>query len=248
MWERKALKEHAKLFLKQYYWTALAVCIVAILLGASSQTVSVFQKVTPAPTRLPNYYYYATQVGGTVFQALVWPLRLILSSVYNLVSLGFFLIFLVFRVIVTNNVRVGRARYFNQAVAGDNQFNYLFSSFRQGQWAPIAIKMFKLDLIIFLWSLFFIFPGIIKMYQYKFVPFILADEPQLSLREAMDRSTQMTDQDKLNLFVLDLSFFPWYLLGALLFGIGNWFVEPYPKATEATLYRIKRDNPWIRGA
>jgi hypothetical protein len=39
----------------------------------------------------------------------------------------------------------------------------------------------------------------------------------------------------------------WYFLGSLLFGIGGMFVEPYVKATEATLYRLKEVRPDIRG-
>ena len=50
----------------------------------------------------------------------------------------------------------------------------------------------------------------------------------------------MTDGEKLNIFVLDLSFLGWRILGLLLLGIGSLFVAPYPAATEAELYAALR--------
>ena len=48
----------------------------------------------------------------------------------------------------------------------------------------------------------------------------------------------MTDGHKWNMFVLDLSFIGWHILGALFFGIGGIFVIPYEEASFARLYNI----------
>jgi uncharacterized membrane protein len=52
----------------------------------------------------------------------------------------------------------------------------------------------------------------------------------------------MTRGHKFDMFVLDLSFLGWYLLGSLLFGIGMFFVMPYENATKAELYLVLRRN------
>ncbi len=50
----------------------------------------------------------------------------------------------------------------------------------------------------------------------------------------------MTDGEKWDMFVLDLSFIGWYIIGALALGIGVLFVNPYVDATKAELYLILR--------
>lgn len=52
----------------------------------------------------------------------------------------------------------------------------------------------------------------------------------------------MTRGHKWEMFVLDLSFMGWYLLGGLLFGIGVFFVDPYNEATYARLYNVLSGN------
>ena len=53
-------------------------------------------------------------------------------------------------------------------------------------------------------------------------------------REAMKVSKAMTDGQKANIFVLDLSFVLWYILVSIPF-LG-WFVLPYILQTDAELY------------
>jgi len=49
------------------------------------------------------------------------------------------------------------------------------------------------------------------------------------------------------MWVLDLSFIGWYLLGALLFLVGVLFVMPYENATKAELYLVLRKNALDNG-
>jgi len=55
-------------------------------------------------------------------------------------------------------------------------------------------------------------------------------------------SLKMTDGQKFSIFVLDLSFIGWYLLGTLAFLVGVLFVMPYQNATEAELYMVLRED------
>ena len=52
--------------------------------------------------------------------------------------------------------------------------------------------------------------------------------------EAMEISKSMTDGQKANIFVLDLSFILWYALAGV--PVLGWFVLPYILQTDAELY------------
>ncbi len=79
------------------------------------------------------------------------------------------------------------------------------------------------------------------------VPYILADNPKIGHKRAIALSNQMTMGEKWNIFVLDLSFIGWYILGALLMGIGVFFVQPYYDATSAELYLKLREKSLANG-
>ena len=94
----------------------------------------------------------------------------------------------------------------------------------------------------FLWSLLFIIPGIIKTFSYSMAPFILADNPNLTSSEALSESIRIMDGHKFDLFVLQLSFFLWYILGAITFGIAYIYVIPYFEATMTNFYNEIKDK------
>ena len=103
--------------------------------------------------------------------------------------------------------------------------------------------MFLEGLYIFLWSLLFIIPGIIKTYEYLMVPYILAENPELSTKEVFARSKQMMTGDKWNAFVLQLSFLGWILLSVFTCGILLiFYVGPYSELTYAELYAVLKQK------
>lgn len=87
-----------------------------------------------------------------------------------------------------------------------------------------------------LWTLLLIIPGIIKGYSYAMTPYILADEEELKGNAAIERSMQMMDNHKWELFLLDLTFIGWYLLGILTLCIGWLWVVPYHYTARAAFY------------
>ena len=103
--------------------------------------------------------------------------------------------------------------------------------------------MFLRNLFVALWSLLLVIPGIIKLYSYRLVPYILKEHPEISGTQVITISRQMMNGHKWNTFVLDLSFIGWMLLSALTFGILHLFyVGPYMQATDAELYEaVKAD-------
>ncbi|HAL74707.1 MAG TPA: hypothetical protein DCM45_06425 [Clostridiales bacterium] len=91
-------------------------------------------------------------------------------------------------------------------------------------------------------------PYIIKSYSYRMTPWILADNPQIGYRRALRLSMKMTRGSKWTMFVLDLSFLGWRILGALACGIGVLFVTPYIMATHAELYATLRQYSVAAGS
>lgn len=75
--------------------------------------------------------------------------------------------------------------------------------------------------IVFLWSLLFIIPGIIAAYRYVFAVMNLCENPDLSAMEALRLSKQQTMGYKWQFFVLELSFIGWYLLGGVIVSVGT---------------------------
>ena len=67
-------------------------------------------------------------------------------------------------------------------------------------------------------------------------PFILAEKPELSAKEAIDLSMEMMEGHKMEFFMLWLSFIGWCLLGLLTLGIGYLWIMPYMYTATAAFY------------
>lgn len=100
-----------------------------------------------------------------------------------------------------------------------------------------------MGLWIFIWSLVFWIPGIVKAFSYAMTPYILADMPDLPAKDALKLSMRMMDGHKMDLFVFCLSFLGWMLLSSLTFGIlALLYVGPYMATAEAGFYaEVKQD-------
>ena len=89
----------------------------------------------------------------------------------------------------------------------------------------------------FLWSLLFVIPGIVKSYSYAMAPYLLQDHPEMTASQAIDESMRIMDGNKMNLFMLDLSFIGWWLLVLLTGGLLSFIVAPYQLTARAEFYR-----------
>ncbi len=130
---------------------------------------------------------------------------------------------------------------FYELIKGKNmswneEFEYVFSkTFNNNYWNKFLLNLLQ-SLFTALWSLLFIIPGIVYYYKVYFTSFIMVENPQLSWKEAITISKKMTDGHKGELFVLDLSFFGWYLLECITFGLAGIYVLPYVYTTKALYY------------
>ena len=92
------------------------------------------------------------------------------------------------------------------------------------------------SLWIYLWSLLFFIPAIVKSFAYSQMNYILAENPKISVRKAMKMSIKMTQGFKAELFILELSFLGWFLLCGLSMGILFLYFNPYYSITKLNAY------------
>lgn len=143
---------------------------------------------------------------------------------------------IVFEALVLNPVKLGSSRFFRRNLEEPASLDNLMFAFRN-HYKNVTKTMFMRDLYIFLWSLLFVIPGIIKAYEYRMVEYILSENPEMNYNDALALSSKMMKGNKWNTFVLDLSFIGWDILSSMTFGIlGIFYVEPYKKSTDAALY------------
>lgn len=114
------------------------------------------------------------------------------------------------------------------------EFNMLFAGFSRFE---DSLLLYLLnELFIFLWTLLFVIPGIIKAYSYSMGYFILHDHPELTPNQARKRSIELMKGNKWRLFCLDFSFIGWWILCLLTFGILSFWIGPYHQAARAEFY------------
>ena len=95
---------------------------------------------------------------------------------------------------------------------------------------------------IFLWTLLLIIPGIIKAFSYAMTSYILKDNPEIKNNEAIEKSMQMMQGHKMDLFLLYLSFIGWAILSVLTLGIGFIFLTPYVNAAVSHFYEDLKEE------
>ena len=214
MWNRQQVKEQAKQIMKRNYWKMFVVTLITGIL--STDYVTVIQEV----------------------QGLVPDVVLpsMFSSILSFLSMES-IVGLLFSIFIGFAIRVGEPYYFIKNHYGNPALNEIFQGFK-GNYLNVVKIMLIMELKIMLWLLLLVVPGIIKAYEYSMIPYLLAENPNLSADEAFSLSKQMTTGQKMDLFVLDLSFLGWIILGTICCGIGLLFVQPYPEATKAEVYLI----------
>ena len=227
MWNRQQVKEQAKQIMKRNYWKMFVVTLIASTLTGEKTTI--IERVQDFASNNISYdtspIFYSSN-----FQYIF----------YSFISIASILGIL-YTIFIGNVIVVGKNRYFIKNHVENPELGEIFSGFK-GNYLNVVKIMFLMDLKTLLWLFLFIVPGIIKAYEYSMIPYLLAENPNLSADEAFSLSKQMTTGQKADLFVLDLSFIGWIILGLICCGIGILFVLPYPQATRAEVYLILRDS------
>ena len=172
----------------------------------------------------PNNRYFMREINRFLAEPY-YPAGII--TLISLLSIISFLIFPAFKLGLSRiylNLSKDEAPSLDKFLSGVN-------SFGKSLWLQIIIGFFT-----FLWTLLLIVPGIIKYISYSMSYYILAENPEITALEALNKSKRLMDGHKMDYFILMLSFFWWYLLAALTFGIAYIYVSPYVSAAQANFY------------
>lgn len=208
---------------------AIAVCLVAFLLGGSMAGSSFLPQIT---------YTYRGEITSLedTMAALTTLTHRFGGTTISIGALG------LAELILGGVVQLGYAKHLlKQQDRQEASFSDLFSEFeRFGQ--GFAQKFLR-GLYIFLWSLLFIIPGIVADLSYAMTPFIMAEHPDMTAGEAIAASKTMMDGHKWELFVLRFTFIGWNILAALTMNVGNVVLNPYKNAAEAAFYRQVSRQP-----
>jgi uncharacterized membrane protein len=134
--------------------------------------------------------------------------------------------------------------YFSKKARGEPvTFGNLFDGFDDFFGKSFLLYLFQ-GIFIFLWSLLFCIPGLIKTLSYSMSFFILRDNPGMKPLDVITASRKMMNGHKWQLFCLELSFIGWALLCVLTLGIGYLWLCPYIIQSVANFYEdLKQQQP-----
>ena len=151
---------------------------------------------------------------------------------------------LLFTIVIGDPLIVAGRKYFLEIREGKNRkiTDIAKEIFKGENWVNIATVMFLRNLYNFLWYLTIV-GGVIKMYEYRMIPYILAQTPQMERKEIFRLSKEMMEHNKWKAFVLDLSFLGWSIASLLTLGLVNiMYANSYKAATSTELYVVLKNN------
>lgn len=231
MWNRAELKMRGNMAFKKNYVSAVVVALLMGIFGTVSGESSA-RRVSE------NSDIYS----GNLFN--VGMITGLLAGIATVVIL----IVLVAKVFVGNLLKIGGYRFFILNQTAQPGIGTLLDGFRSGHYVNIVLTMFLRDLFTTLWSLLLVVPGIVKHYEYLMVPYIIAENPAMDYKEAFQISKQMMDGEKMEAFIMDLSFIGWYLLSAVTCGLlAIFYVNPYVQASFAEMYTFNKQKAYQEG-
>lgn len=146
-------------------------------------------------------------------------------------------------IVLTGALMVGYAYTMVQFCRrGSFKIEDLLQGFRTNNFTATIGLYVKSAIYIFLWSLLFCIPGIVKSYAYSMAPYIMADHPEITGEQAITASKNLMNGKKGKLFCLQFSFIGWILLSCLTFGILALWVGPWMDVAQAKFYESIKDE------
>lgn len=260
MWTRKELKERAKEALKRNYWKIVLVSLIGILIGGGLGSSGISGGGSDirdmASDNVKEHFteHENDDVDWEGAEAVLDDIQMDIRP-QDIVAVAFTVIVVLIvaaivlaigialDVLLLNPVQVGINRFMVKSLDDTARIAEVGYTFDHNYKNGVKVMFFK-DLYVVLWSLLFIVPGIYKAYQYRMVPYILGENPDMTYQEVLQRSKDMMDGQKWDAFVLDLSFILWHMLGGITCGLAEiFYVAPYVNLTDAALYsRLSRKD------
>ena len=150
---------------------------------------------------------------------------------------------LMYIILIAEPLRVAGRKYFILASKEQNtKMGVMKEIFKKGNWKNVTYVMLLKNLYNLLWFLTII-GGVIKFYEYRMIPFILANNPKANKKEVFELSKKMMKGNKWKAFLLDISFILWDILSIFTFGLLNiLYVNLYRASTKTELYNTLKNN------
>ena len=123
-----------------------------------------------------------------------------------------------------------------QRGADDLKVKGLFKAFNKPYYGKSMGLYLLTAIFTALWTMLLIVPGIIKSLSYALAPYILADNPEISANEAINRSMEMMKGHKMDLFLMWLGYIGFASLSILALGIPLLWLYPYYQTVLAKFY------------
>ena len=260
MWTRKELKERAKEALKRNYWKIVLVSLIGMLIGGGLGSSGISGGGSDirdmASDNVKEHFteHENDDVDWEGAEAVLDDIQMDIRP-QDIVAVAFTVIVVLIvaaivlaigialDVLLLSPVQVGINRFMVKSLDDTARIAEVGYTFDHNYKNGVKVMFFK-DLYVVLWSLLFIVPGIYKAYQYRMVPYILGENPDMTYQEVLQRSKDMMDGQKWDAFVLDLSFILWHMLGGITCGLAEiFYVAPYVNLTDAALYsRLSRKD------
>lgn len=250
MWNRAELKEDSRTLLKLNYWPFVLVAFVHSIAVAGGIARNSFNSARNGRDfdflGHDGYRGYLDFGRFGIFEIfhggsdLLYALPgIVMAAAMSITFLAFLLY-----IFVLSPLEVGCKRYMVMSRTVKPQFWEMGFAF-QNCYGNIVKTKFLALLYTFLWSLLLVIPGIVKRYEYRMIPYLLAEYPDMAPFEAFRISREMMMGNKWDAFVLDLSFLGWNILSVMTLSIaGILYVWPYQQLTDAALYlSLKKTNP-----
>ena len=232
-------RELARKALSGKWGSAVLTTLVASILGADimvsggSSTTGITNSVTNVVNQGSGDSSSYDGLDGILSSISLTSMTYILGAV--MVAVSILLIVGLIQYVIGSFISLGLIQYNLDLIDGkDVEFGQIFSKasmFGKAFWLRLRMGIFT-----FLWTLLFIIPGIIKSYAYSMSGFILAENPEMTAKEAMQVSEKMMVGNKWRLFCLQFSFIGWQILCILSLGIGSLWLTPYTNAATAAFY------------
>ncbi len=252
-WTISDVKRRGKATFKAGYWKCVLVAFIISLLGGGVSVGNSFSSVGTNSFKIEDYTnedgslnFSAIFGASTGYDSEISDLAEEIASSPNFgIIMATFIGIFIFAMIISLALSIflltpldtGCKKFFMEAGRTRRyELGNIVFAFNSNYMNVVKI-MFLMRLKIFLWTLLFIIPGIVKTYEYLMIPYIVAENPNISSEEAFARSRELMTGNKWHAFLLGLSFIGWIFLSLLLCGIPLiFYVAPYIAATDAELY------------
>lgn len=236
---RQDLKQAGKNLFKKNYWHSVLISFFMAL--GFSEGGGRFSYTTSSDESLAEQVWGGGDFEYFIEEFIATPISIAVAT--GLIALAV-LSYLVFKALKCGGIRYFLKLRKNQPV----EIKEVAENLKDKTYLNIAKVSFFKDLHIFLWSLLFVIPGIIKSYEYAAVDYILAVRPDIDGDEARRLSKTVMNGNKWDFFVLELSFLGWDILSGFTIGVLYYlYVNPYKQATYVEYFSDLRLQALAKG-